>query len=376
MLSVAIVLLALVGAAGYCRWTGQIPAPLLEMLARRIQLPPGFKVELYATGVPNARSLTLGSGGTVFVGSRRAGKVYALVGNGRGDRASEVITIARGLNTPNGVAFHDGSLYVAEVSRVLRYDDIEARLKNPPVPVVVSTELPLTKQHEWRFIRFGPDGWLYVGVGAPCNVCESTDKRVARILRMHADGSGMETYALGVRNSVGFDWQPESKEMWFTENGRDNMGDDIPPDELNYAPRAGMNFGFPYCHGKDIADPQFGSGHSCAEFVAPAWSLPAHVAAVGMRFYTGGMFPEEYRGGIFIAEHGSWNRSVPIGYRVSRVVVEGDRAVKYEAFAQGWLAGGMHWGRPVDVLVMPDGALLVSDDFAGAIYRISYQKPQ
>ena len=376
LLSVAIVLLALVGAAGYCRWTGQIPAPLLEMLARRIQLPPGFKVELYATGVPNARSLTLGSGGTVFVGSRRAGKVYALVGNGRGDRASEVITIARGLNTPNGVAFHDGSLYVAEVSRVLRYDDIEARLKNPPVPVVVSTELPLTKQHEWRFIRFGPDGWLYMGVGAPCNVCESTDKRVARILRMHADGSGMETYALGVRNSVGFDWQPESKEMWFTENGRDNMGDDIPPDELNYAPRAGMNFGFPYCHGKDIADPQFGSGHSCAEFVAPAWSLPAHVAAVGMRFYTGGMFPEEYRGGIFIAEHGSWNRSVPIGYRVSRVVVEGDRAVKYEAFAQGWLAGGMHWGRPVDVLVMPDGALLVSDDFAGAIYRISYQKPQ
>lgn len=376
LLSVAIVLLALVGAAGYCRWTGQIPAPLLEMLARRIQLPPGFKVELYATGVPNARSLTLGSGGTVFVGSRRAGKVYALVGNGRGDRASEVITIARGLNTPNGVAFHDGSLYVAEVSRVLRYDDIEARLKNPPAPVVVSTELPLTKQHEWRFIRFGPDGWLYVGVGAPCNVCESTDKRVARILRMHADGSGMETYALGVRNSVGFDWQPESKEMWFTENGRDNMGDDIPPDELNYAPRAGMNFGFPYCHGKDIADPQFGSGHSCAEFVAPAWSLPAHVAAVGMRFYTGGMFPEEYRGGIFIAEHGSWNRSVPIGYRVSRVVVEGDRAVKYEAFAQGWLAGGMHWGRPVDVLVMPDGALLVSDDFAGAIYRISYQKPQ
>lgn len=376
LLSVAIVLLALVGAAGYCRWTGQIPAPLLEMLARRIQLPPGFKVELYATGVPNARSLTLGSGGTVFVGSRRAGKVYALVGNGRGDRASEVITIARGLNTPNGVAFHDGSLYVAEVSRVLRYDDIEARLKNPPTPVVVSTELPLTKQHEWRFIRFGPDGWLYMGVGAPCNVCESTDKRVARILRMHADGSGMETYALGVRNSVGFDWQPESKEMWFTENGRDNMGDDIPPDELNYAPRAGMNFGFPYCHGKDIADPQFGSGHSCAEFVAPAWSLPAHVAAVGMRFYTGGMFPEEYRGGIFIAEHGSWNRSVPIGYRVSRVVVEGDRAVKYEAFAQGWLEGGMHWGRPVDVLVMPDGALLVSDDFAGAIYRISYQKPQ
>lgn len=368
------ILLGLIAGAGYCRWTGQIPAPLLEILVRRIQLPPGFRIELYATGVPNARSLTLGAGGTVFVGSRRAGKVYALVENEQRDKAAEVITIARGLDTPNGVAFHDGSLYVAEVSRVLRYDGIEARLKNPAAPVVVSSALPQTKGHEWRFLGFGPDGWLYVGVGAPCNVCASSDQRVASILRMHADGSGMEVYAQGVRNSVGFDWQAGSQEMWFTDNGRDNLGDDVPPDELNYAPRAGMNFGFPYCHGKDISDPEFGREHSCAEFVGPAWSLPAHVAAVGMRFYGGGMFPSEYRGGIFIAEHGSWNRSVPIGYRVSRVVVDGDRAVKYEVFAQGWLAGGVHWGRPVDVLVMPDGALLVSDDYAGAVYRISYQK--
>jgi len=373
LLSVLIVC-AVVAAAGYCRWTGQIPAPLLEILLRRIELPPGFKIELYATGVPNARSLTLGAGGTVFVGSRRAGKVYALTASGRPDKAGEVITIARGLQEPNGVAFHDGSLYVAEVSRVLRYDAIEAQQKNPPAPVVVSTNLPHTNQHEWRYARFGPDGWLYVGVGAPCNVCESADKHVASILRMRPDGSGMEVYALGVRNSVGFDWQPQSQEMWFTDNGRDNMGDDIPPDELNYAPRAGLNFGFPYCHGKDILDPQFGRGHSCAEFVAPAWNLPAHVAAIGMRFYAGGMFPEEYRGGVFIAEHGSWNRSVPIGYRVSHVVLDGERAVKYEPFAQGWLAGGIHWGRPVDVLVMPDGALLVSDDYAGAVYRISYQK--
>jgi glucose/arabinose dehydrogenase len=372
-LSAAIVL-ALIGAAGYCRWTGQVPAPLLEILVRRIRLPQGFKIELYATGEPNARSLTLSPGGTVFVGSKRAGKVYALAGNGRHNEAGEVITIARGLQEPNGVAFHDGSLFVAEVSRILRYDAIETRLENPPAPVVVSADLPLNNQHEWRYIRFGPDGWLYVGVGAPCNVCESTDKRVASILRMRADGSGMETYALGVRNSVGFDWQPESKEMWFTDNGRDNMGDDIPPDELNYAPRAGMNFGFPYCHGRDIPDPGFGPGHSCAAFVAPVWDLPAHVAAIGMRFYTGGMFPEEYHDGIFIAEHGSWNRSVPIGYRVSRVVLDGERAVKYEPFAQGWLTGSNHWGRPVDVLVMPDGALLVSDDYAGAVYRISYQK--
>jgi glucose/arabinose dehydrogenase len=370
----AAIALALLGAAGYCRWTGQIPAPLLEILVRQIRLPPGFKIELYAAGVPNARSLTLGAGGTVFVGSRRAGKVYALTDGGRHDKAGEVITIARGLDEPNGVAFHDGSLYVAEVSRVLRYDAIEVRLKNPPAPVVVSTDLPQTKQHEWRFIRFGPDGRLYVGVGAPCNVCESADKRVASILRMRPDGSGMEAYALGVRNSVGFDWQPGSQGMWFTDNGRDNMGDDIPPDELNYAPRAGMNFGFPYCHGKNIPDPQFGRGHSCAEFVPPAWSLPAHVAAIGMRFYMGGMFPEEYRAGIFVAEHGSWNRSVPIGYRVSRVVVDSEQAVKYEPFAQGWLMGGIHWGRPVDVLVMPDGALLVSDDYAGAVYRIGYRK--
>ncbi len=373
-LSVAIVLLALVGAAGYCRWTGQIPAPLLGILVRRIQVPPGFKIKLYATGVRNARSLTLGAGGTVFVGSRRAGKIYALTTGGRRGEAGEVITIARGLYEPNGVAFHDGALYVAEVGRVLRYDAMETRLKNPPAPVVVSTELPSTKQHEWRYIRFGPDGWLYMGVGAPCNVCKSTDKRLASILRMRPDGSSMEAYALGVRNSVGFDWQPQSQEMWFTDNGRDNMGDDIPPDELNYAPRAGMNFGFPYCHGKDVQDPEFGREHSCAEFVPPVWNLPAHVAAIGMRFYDGGMFPEEYRGGIFIAEHGSWNRSVPIGYRVSRVVLDGDRAVKYELFAQGWLMGGWHWGRPVDVLVMPDGSLLVSDDYAGAVYRISYQK--
>src|SRR5271156_1509300 len=307
------IVLALIAGAGYCRWTGQIPAPLLEILVRRIQLPPGFKIELYATGVPNARSLTLGADGTVFVGSRRAGKVYALVGNGRQDKAGEVITIARGLDTPNGVAFDDGSLYVAEVSRVLRYDGIEARLKNPPAAVVVSSALPQSRGHEWRFIGFGPDGWLYVGVGAPCNVCESTDKRVASILRMRPDGSGLEVFALGVRNSVGFDWQPGSQEMWFTDNGRDNLGDDIPPDELNYAPRAGMNFGFPYCHGKDISDPEFGREHSCAEFVGPAWSLSAHAAAVGMRFYDGACFRRSIGAGYLL-------RSMGLGIAACRLV--------------------------------------------------------
>jgi len=372
LLSVLIVC-AVVAAAGYCRWTGQIPAPLLEILLRRIELPPGFKIELYATGVPNARSLTLGAGGTVFVGSRRAGKVYALTASGRPDKAGEVITIARGLQEPNGVAFHDGSLYVAEVSRVLRYDAIEARQKNPPAPVVVSTNLPHTNQHEWRYARFGPDGWLYVGVGAPCNVCESADKHVASILRMRPDGSGLEIFARGLRNSVGFDWNPRTSELWFTDNGRDGMGDDIPPDELNYAPRPGMNFGFPYCHGKNIPDPKFGSEHSCSEFTPPAMELPAHVAPLGMRFYTGNMFPDSFRNQIFIAEHGSSDRTIPTGYRISLVTLDRNRAVQYQIFASGWQLGRFKWGRLADVQVMPDGAMLVSDDYAGAIYRISYR---
>jgi glucose/arabinose dehydrogenase len=271
-------------------------------------------------------------------------------------------------------SFRDGALFVAEINRVLRFDDIEAKLRTPPAPAIVNAGFPSDLAHGWKFIRFGPDGWLYVPVGAPCNVCEPKDQRFATIMRMRPDGSELEVFARGIRNSVGFDWHPYTNELWFTDNGRDLMGDDIPPDELNYAPHNGMHFGFPYCHGKNVPDPEFGKEHACTEFVPPALELPAHVAALGMRFYTGAMFPPAYQNQIFIAEHGSWDRSIPTGYRISLAKLEGNEAVKYEVFASGWLQGRHYWGRPVDVLAMPDGALLVSDDYAGAIYRISYQR--
>ena len=256
----------------------------------------------------------------------------------------------------------------------IRYDNIEATLENPPAPVVVNDKFPSDHAHGWKYIKFGPDGKLYVPVGMPCNVCnkEGEDERYGTIMRMEPDGSQLEIFAKGVRNTVGFAWHPETGELWFTDNGRDWLGDDIPPDELNRAPRKGMHFGFPFCHGGDIPDPEFGRLRNCSEFTPPEIKLGPHVAALGMTFYTGTMFPEEYRNQIFIAEHGSWNRKIPIGYRVSLVRLENGKAVSYEPFADGWLQGLAAWGRPVDVLVMPDGALLVSDDKNNAIYRISY----
>ncbi|MBI4293934.1 MAG: sorbosone dehydrogenase family protein [Betaproteobacteria bacterium] len=338
----------------------------------RIKLPPGFEISVFAENVSNARSLALGRNNVLFVGTRSAGRVYAL--RYRGAKATQVITIASGLNMPNGVALKDGALYVAEVNRILRFDDIEARLESPPRPVVVNDRLPRETHHGWKFIRFGPDGMLYVPVGAPCNICEPDPKRYALISRIKADGAGYEVYAQGVRNSVGFDWHPQTKELWFTDNGRDWMGDDVPADELNHAPRAGMHFGYPYCHQGDTPDPEYGRKRGCGELAPPAAKLGPHVAALGMRFYTGSQFPAEYRNNIFIAEHGSWNRSRKIGYRIKRIVVAGGKVVRQEVFAEGWLDDESVWGRPVDLEVMPDGSLLVSDDYAGAIYRISYVK--
>jgi glucose/arabinose dehydrogenase len=336
-----------------------------------IQLPAGFQIEIYADKVENARSMAMGEKGTLFVSTRKAGKVYAIVDRNRDNKADQIFTLAKGLNMPNGVAFRDGSLYVAEVSRILRFDNIEGRLKNPPKPTIVRDDFPTDRHHGWKFINFGPDDNLYIPVGAPCNICRRGDERYASIMRMRPDGKGLEIFAHGVRNTVGFDWHPATKELWFTDNGRDWLGDDQPPDELNHAPDKGLHFGFPYCHGGTIPDPEYGSQRRCNEFVPPAMQLGPHVAALGMRFYTGAMFPLEYHNQIFIAEHGSWNRSVPIGYRITLVRLEGNRAVHYEVFAEGWLKNGRAWGRPVDVLVMPDGALLVSDDRAGVIYRIS-----
>ncbi|HXE81230.1 MAG TPA: sorbosone dehydrogenase family protein [Vicinamibacterales bacterium] len=338
----------------------------------RIRLPKGFSISVYADNVPNARSMVLSPKGILFVGSREDGGVRAVIDRDKDYRADAVVAIAAGLRMPNGVAFRDGSLYVAEISRILRYDGIEDRLESPPEPVVVRDDLPTERHHGWKFIAFGPDGWLYVPIGAPCNICESKDPRFASITRMRPDGREHEVYVHGVRNSVGFDWHPETKALWFTDNGRDELGDDVPPDELNMATEKGQHFGYPYCHGGTISDPEFGAKRPCSEFRPPVQRLGAHVASLGMRFYTGTMFPAEYRNQIFIAEHGSWNRSRKVGYRVSLVRLEGDRAVSYEPFAEGWLQGEEEWGRPVDVLVMPDGSLLVSDDRAGAIYRITY----
>ena len=337
----------------------------------KIRLPPGFKIEVVTDQLGSARALALGPDGTIFVGTRVGDSVRAVVDHDGDHKADEIITIARGLNRPNGVAMRDGALYVAEIGRVLRFDGIEGRLHNPPQPVVITDALPKRGHHGWKFIRFGPDGKLYVPVGAPCNVCD-TPIPFATILRMNPDGSDIEVYAQGVRNSVGFDWHPTTAELWFTDNGRDGMGNDVPPDELNHAPQAGMHFGFPFCHGGDIPDPGFGRAADCSDFTAPAVRLGPHVASLGMRFYTGEMFPPEYRNQIFIAEHGSWNRTEKIGYRITLVRLENGVPVSYEPFAEGWLEGEQAWGRPVDLMVMPDGALLVSDDYADAIYRISY----
>jgi glucose/arabinose dehydrogenase len=352
--------------------------PYGDIRLDRIQLPPGFEIALYAGNVPNARSMALGPDGTVFVGTRTEGKVYAVLDRNHDHHADEVLTVAQGLHMPNGVAVRGKDLYVAEVGRILCYNDIEARLKTDfsgrPEPLVVSADFPEDEHHGWKYIAFGPDGLLYVPVGAPCNVCEREDPRYASIMRMAPDGTRLEIFARGIRNTVGFDWQPKTGALWFTNNGRDWMGDDLPPDTLHDAPEKGLHFGFPYCHGGDIPDPEFGEKRSCVEFAPPAMKLGPHVAALGMKFYTGHMFPATYQGRILIAEHGSWNRSVPIGYRITQVRMEGTNAAKYEVFAEGWLQGKTAWGRPVDILVMPDGALLVSDDRSGAIYRISYTK--
>ncbi len=322
----------------------------------------------------DARSLALGRRGTLFVGSRSAGNVYALVDTDGDHSIEKKYIIASGLIMPNGVAFLGESLYVAEISRIIRFDDIENRLQNPPEPVVINDSLPADRHHGWKFIGFGPDGYLYVPIGAPCNICESDDPRYASITRMRPDGRGFGIYARGIRNTVGFDWHPRTGELYFTENGRDWMGNNAPPDELNHAPSRGMHFGYPYCHGKNLPDPELGKKHACSEFTPPELEIPAHVAALGMRFYTGTMFPAQYRNQIFIAEHGSWNRWPPTGYRVSLVRLKDGKPVSYEVFASGWLRGVKAWGRPVDIELLPDGSMAVSDDRAGAVYRIWYAK--
>jgi glucose/arabinose dehydrogenase len=368
--SVTLAVFVLLGCLYRGYFTGLLPSSAAEL--NELTLPPGFRIAVYAGDVPNARQMALGPPGVVFVGSRSEGKVYAVVDRDGDNRADQVHMIARGLDQPSGVAYRDGALYVAAVSRILRFRDVAKDLTHPPKPEVVSDAYPTDAHHGWKFIAFGPDGKLYVPVGAPCNVCAPPGPLHATITRLELTGGRPEVLARGVRNSVGFDFDPATGDLWFTDNGRDWLGDEQPPDELNHLTKVGEHFGFPFCHGNGIRDPEHNGGRSCAEFTPPARDLGPHVAAIGMRFYTGRMFPEKYRGGVFIAEHGSWNRSAPIGYRVTFVKIENGRATSYEPFASGWLKGSTASGRPADVLVMPDGALLVSDDKAGRIYRISY----
>lgn len=351
----------------------------------QLTAPKGFSVAVYAEGMKSSRSLALGDKGTVFVSTRNnpEGVVYALV-DADGDHVAEkTLVVAKGLDMPNGVAFHKGTLYIAEQGQIVKLENIEAQLENPPAPVPVITGFPLEGFHVWKFLAVGPDEKLYYNIGAPCDACSREEDdgdrkanlRFSTIERCNLDGSGVETVARGVRQSVGFTWHPETKDLWFTDNGRDKLGDDRPHCELNHLTELGQHFGFPFCHGGDLPDPVLGEKHPCNDFVAPAKQLGPHITPLGLRFYTGDMFPKEYRNQLFIAFHGSGERSIKNGYNVAVVKLDKKGNVTaYEPFVEGWLQRDKNWGRPVDVLVMPDGALLVSDDQAGAVYRVSYSK--
>lgn len=340
----------------------------------QIILPPGFTISIYAE-VSNARSMALSSNGTLFVGNRSEDKVYAVKDTNGDMVADKIYVIDKGLNMPNGVAFKAGDLYVAEVSKILKYENIEANLDNPPEPIIIYDGYPTEKHHGWKYISFGPDGLLYVPVGAPCNICDRKDNPLyTSISRIDVNNPSPQIVARGIRNTVGFDWDPKTNKLWFTDNGRDMMGDDIPPCELNVIAEGNQHFGYPYCHGGEVLDLKFGKGKSCNDYTSPVWNFGAHVAPLGMSFYEGNMFPSSYGNKIFVAQHGSWNRSKKSGYVLMALDHEGENVSKEEVFASGWLDGETQkaWGRPVDVINMPDGSILVSDDYADVIYRISY----
>lgn len=346
----------------------------------KLLLPPGFDIALVTTAVPNARQMALSDSGVLYVGTRKAGNVYAVTGwqeskDSTGFSApTKVRTIASDLSMPSGLVWHDGSLFVGALDRVLRWDNIDDHLDLPGDPEVISDSLPDKQHHGWKYLSIGPDNALYVPVGAPCNICLSKDPRFASILRMDPKTGETSIYAAGVRNTVGMAWHPDSKQMYFSDNGRDRLGEDIPAEEINRVTTAGAHYGYPYIHAGSIPDPEFGEGHKAADYQPPLLQIQAHSAALGLDFYTATgdqAFPERYKNALFIAEHGSWNRKEKVGYRIS-VMFETAQGPQYAPFITGWLQEQANWGRPSDVLMTPNGDLLISDDQTGSIYRVSY----
>lgn len=346
-----------------------------DLALLELNLPEGFQIEVYARGVDGARSMAMGDDGTLFVGTRTENNIYAIQDT-NGDFKADNVMVLDTMEVPNGIAMRNGDLYVAQVGSLWKYPNIEDQLDGEVEKELIYDDFPTEFHHGWKYIAFGPDDKLYVPVGAPCNICNRTDEdeRFATISRMDPDGTNREIYARGVRNSVGFTWHPDTKQMWFTDNGRDMLGDDIPPCELNTVTEAGQHFGYPFCHGGIVKDPEFGDLHPCSDFVEPALQLDAHVAPLGIKFYTGNMFPAEYKGKAFIAEHGSWNRSKKVGYRIMMVDIEDGAVVNSEPFIDGWLdeVAQKASGRPVDMLMLEDGSMLISDDYGDAIYRVTY----
>lgn len=348
-----------------------IPTAADKLPIDRLTAPEGFKVEVFMASVPNAREMAVGERGTVFVGSRLIDKVHAIVTR---DGRRELKVIASGLHRPNGVALHRGTLYIAEVSRISKIEEAEDHVDNPPAPTPVYEDLPKDEAHGWKFISIGPDGKLYVPVGQPCNNCLPPPTH-GQIRRLNLDGTGVEIVARGVRNTVGFDWHPVTRQLYFTDNGRDWLSEDFPEDKLNRITQVGQHFGAPYCYQGNIPDAEFGWGHSCSEFTPPAALMGAHTATLGMRFYTGSMFPAEYKNAIFVARHGSWNRTRKLGGDIVAVKLNVDGTVKsVEPFITGFIQDNQYVGRPVDVAMLKDGSMLISDDFNGAVYRVSYKR--
>ena len=352
----------------------EVPLDSLSQKLSSLKLPEGFKIEIFAKDVDNARSLCLSPNGTLYVGNRDKDKVYALRDEDGDNIAEKKYTIYSGGKSPNGVAFKDGDLYIAEISRILKFEDIETKLSNPGQPIVVYDKYPKEEHHGWKYIAFGPDGKLYVPVGAPCNICESKEPIFNSITRINTDGSGMEIVQRGIRNTVGFTWHSDTKELWFTDNGRDMLGDNTPNCELNHAAKDNMHFGYPYCHEGEVLDPEFGKGKDCKDYTVPVAKMGPHTAPLGIEYYRNSAFPEEFNDAFYIAKHGSWNRAEKIGYDIDIVKVDKEgKLLSKQTFISGWLSDDKKdvWGRPVDFEIWKDGSLLISDDFANCIYRVS-----